>query len=72
MKRAGALGRNDLIPGDWKTGKNSADPDGYSRDAPADHDAEPTGAHLSTARRGTATSERWWKSDERKVPTSWE
>ena len=81
MKRAGALGRNDLVPGDWKTGMNSTEPNaaesatdvaGYSEDAPADHDAEPTRAHLSTARRVTTTSERWWDSDERKVPTSWE
>jgi phage head maturation protease len=75
LKRARALGRTDLIPDGWKTGMNSAEPDGtdsYSTDAPADHDAEPSRAHLSTARRGTATSTRWWKSDERKVPTSWE
>jgi phage head maturation protease len=52
-----------------------AEPDGtdsYSTDAPADHDAEPAKAHLSTARRVPATGERWWKSVERKVPTSWE
>lgn len=45
---------------------------GYSTTAPADHDAEPSVAHLSTARSVKATSgPRWWDTDERKVPASW-